>query len=185
MINKAGEQLTKSFESLRLKAYKDSAGVWSIGWGHASDNYFPVLPGSVITEDKAEELFVHYIGNAEATLKHQLPNLTTGQACLPDRQAGWQNLNENQYAACVDFVYNRGTLKWHSGAETKLHELLLAGQYDRVPDEFLTFTKDIEGHVLEGLLRRRTAEKNLFIQPCIIPLPGSLSRFDRESIGVS
>jgi len=148
MINKAGEALTKGFESLRLKAYQDSAGIWTIGWGHTSDKNFTVSPDSIINLLQAENLIVIDLGEAEDVLKKQLPN--------------WQELNENQYAACVDFVFNRGSLKWHSGAETRIHQLLVAKQYDQVGNEFLSFTKDVKGNILNGLLKRRMAEKALY-----------------------
>ena len=151
MINKAGETLTKSFEQLRLKAYPDSGGIWTIGWGHTSDKNYTVTPDSVITLLQAENLIIQDFGEAEATLKEQMPN--------------WQDLNENQYAACVDFVFNRGSLKWHSGADTRIYEWLIKGLFDKVPDEFLSFTKDSAGHVLNGLLKRRIAERHLFLEP--------------------
>lgn len=34
--SQAGVNLIKSFEGCRLTAYQDSAGVWTIGYGHTS-----------------------------------------------------------------------------------------------------------------------------------------------------
>ncbi len=151
MINQAGEILTKSFESLRLKAYRDSAGILTIGWGHTSDKKFAVKPDSVITLSDAEDIFLNDVGEAEDTLKHELVN--------------WQLLEENQYAALTDFVFNRGTLNWHSGRHTKIYDLLVEKNYFRAADEFFSFTKDVAGNTLKGLLRRRTAERLLFLAP--------------------
>ena len=49
-----GAELIKEFESLQLKAYRCSAGVWTIGWGHTGPD---VKPGMVITKSRAKELF--------------------------------------------------------------------------------------------------------------------------------
>ena len=48
-INQEGLDLIKHFESLRLKAYQDSVGVWTIGWGHTglSHNDGTVYPYNV------------------------------------------------------------------------------------------------------------------------------------------
>jgi lysozyme len=148
MINKATEILTKSFETLRLKAYKDSADILTIGWGHTSDNNFTIKPNSIITEIDAEELFLLDMSEAENIVKKQLPE--------------WQYLNENQYGACTDFAFNRGTLKWKSGKRTLIYECLLNRNYKDAAQEFLSFTKDVAGNILKGLLRRRFAEKLLF-----------------------
>ncbi len=49
----AGLALTKQFEGLELKAYQDSVGVWTIGYGHTGTD---VKPGLVITEAQASVL---------------------------------------------------------------------------------------------------------------------------------
>ena len=46
-----GVDFIKSHEALRLKAYQDSKGVWTIGWGHTKG----VKPGDVITREQAEQ----------------------------------------------------------------------------------------------------------------------------------
>ena len=56
-----GEAMTKSEEGLRLTAYKDSGGVWTIGWGHTGPD---VHEGLVWTREQAEEAFQRDIGNA-------------------------------------------------------------------------------------------------------------------------
>lgn len=151
MVNKAGDTLTKSFEGLRLKAYKDSGGIWTIGRGHTSDKYFKVTSTSSVTELEAEDLFRRDMIEAEQTLQRELPN--------------WKGLNENQYAACVDFVFNRGTLNWKSGKHTTIYYDLIEQNYTAAANEFLSFTKDIKGNVLAGLLKRRKAERALFTTP--------------------
>lgn len=51
-LSQKGLDLIKGFEGLRLRAYRDPAGVWTIGYGHTGG----VKPGQVITRARAEEL---------------------------------------------------------------------------------------------------------------------------------
>ncbi len=48
--SKAGIDLIKKYEGLRLSSYVDSAGVWTIGYGHTGG----VKMGDVITKEEAE-----------------------------------------------------------------------------------------------------------------------------------
>ena len=56
MINQATVDLVKQFEGLRTSAYKDSAGVWTIGYGTTARAKVGIepLPGMTITEAEAE-----------------------------------------------------------------------------------------------------------------------------------
>ena len=49
-LSQKGVDFIKAHEALRLKAYQDSKGVWTIGWGHTKG----VKPGDVITREQAE-----------------------------------------------------------------------------------------------------------------------------------
>nr|WP_205208480.1 hypothetical protein [Chromobacterium haemolyticum] len=46
-ISANGIKLIQQFEGLRLKAYQDAVGVWTIGYGHTGPD---VTPGLVITQ---------------------------------------------------------------------------------------------------------------------------------------
>jgi lysozyme len=50
-INEAGLAMIKSFEGLRLDAYRDPVGIWTIGYGHIRG----VQPGMTITEPQATD----------------------------------------------------------------------------------------------------------------------------------
>ena len=156
MINQAGLDLIKSFEGLRLKAYKDSGDILTIGYGHTSDSYFKVLPGMVIDEAKATELLVRDIAEAEDTVRHQF--------------LAWEVLNENQYAAIVSFVYNTGSLKRYDKTKKKfvdktILEKLKRKNFSGVPEAFGLYIKDAKGNRLNGLIKRRAREKELFLRP--------------------
>jgi len=55
-LNKAGLDLIKEFEGLRLQAYKDGGGVWTIGYGTTAQAGVGIAPkaGMTITEAQAE-----------------------------------------------------------------------------------------------------------------------------------
>lgn len=59
-INQSTIDLVKRFEGLKLKAYQDSVGVWTIGYGTTSRAGIgvQVRPGMTITEGQAADLSV-------------------------------------------------------------------------------------------------------------------------------
>lgn len=85
--NTAGITIIRSFETLRLKAYQDSGGVWTIGWGHTGGVQF----GDMITPALAETLFQSDVQRAERQVN--------------SHQGTW---NENQFSALVSFTFNCG-----------------------------------------------------------------------------
>ena len=87
-INAAGLALVKAQEGLRLEAYADGGGVWTIGYGHTGG----VKPGDVISSARAEMLLEADLLVAEEAV--------TRLVMVP--------LSDNQFAALVDFVLNEG-----------------------------------------------------------------------------
>lgn len=144
-VNAASLALIKRWEGLRLRAYKDTGGVWTIGYGHTSDALLRVSPGLEITERQASVLLQHDLKEAEETVRR----LVT----VP--------LNENQYGALVSFVYNIGEGQF---ASSTLLRRLNAGDYDEVPRQLLRWVYD-NGKRLKGLENRRKAEAKLWNTP--------------------
>jgi len=107
--NQAGLQLIESFEGLRLTAYQDSVGVWTIGYGHTKG----VKKGQTITKQQAETFLQQDLGVAEAPV-NKLGLTLTG----------------NQFAALVSFTFNLG-----AGNLKKLMSQGIAA----VPDRILLF----------------------------------------------
>jgi len=62
-----GLALTKEFEGLRLVAYQDSVGVWTIGYGHTGPD---VRVGLTITEEQAAILLAADVAWAVACVNH-------------------------------------------------------------------------------------------------------------------
>jgi lysozyme len=139
-INSKGLDILKQFEGLRLKAYQDSVGVWTIGYGETRG----VKPGMVITEAEAEEM-----------LKNSLEEFEAGVAALTSQV----HVTDNQFSSLVVFAYNVGLGNLKSS--TLLRKLNL-GDFKGAADEFLRWDK-AGGQKLAGLTRRREAERALFL----------------------
>ena len=84
-----GLSLLHGREGLRLQAYQDTKGIWTIGYGHTGPE---VGPGLTWTREQCEEAFVKDLAWCEKTI-----NLYCVQA-----------LNQNQFDALVSFIYNIG-----------------------------------------------------------------------------
>lgn len=138
-INDKGIRLIKSFEGLRLKAYQDSVGVWTIGYGTTSG----VRPGMVITEAQAEEFLRRDLRRFEQAVDDLVK--------VP--------LTDDQFAALVSFTYNVGEGALESST---LLRLLNQRDYQGAADQFLRWDK-AGGQSLPGLTRRRRAERALFL----------------------
>ena len=133
-----GLDLIKSFEGLRLSAYKCPADVWTIGWGTTAG----VTPGQTITKERAEELLREDVKRFEAQVLRLVK--------VP--------LTQGQLDALTSFVYNLGA---GNLSNSTLLRLLNAGDYKGAAAQFDRWTK-AGGKVLAGLVRRRAAERALF-----------------------
>lgn len=138
ITSKTGIELIKHFEGLRTKAYQDSVGVWTIGYGHTSD----VKQGDIVTNEQAELLLV-------SDLKH-FEHVVTQE----EKRCNFV-FNQNEFDALVSFTFNLGgknlrTLL-HNGNRTKEQIGRAIVLYNRAG-----------GQVLKGLTRRRNAEQKLF-----------------------
>ena len=139
-ISQKGVDLIKSFEGLELKAYKDSVGVLTIGWGSTGSH---VTVGMTITKEQAEKL-----------LKKDLERFEKGVSDLVKVP-----LNQNQFDALVSFSFNLGLGSLKSST---LLKKLNSSDYSGAANEILRWNR-AGNKVLAGLTRRRLAEKELFL----------------------
>ncbi|MFJ5331092.1 lysozyme [Pectobacterium versatile] len=143
MINEESLALIKSFEGLKLTKYRDTAGKWTIGYGHlilSNENF-----DNGITLQEADLLLRQDLKTAETGVQHYVS----------------VDLNGNQFGALTSFTYNLGV---NSLKTSTLLRLLNQGDYTGAANQFPRWDKDGE-QVVEGLLRRREAEKALFLKP--------------------
>jgi GH24 family phage-related lysozyme (muramidase) len=138
-INAKGLRLLKAFEGLRLEAYLDPVGIWTIGYGTTSG----VSPGMRITEAQAESLLQRDLVRFERAVS----DLIT------------VSLNDDQYSALVSFTYNVGE---GALASSTLRRLLNQRDYQGAADQLLRWNRG-DGAELPGLTRRRRAERALFL----------------------
>jgi len=136
----AGLALTEYFEGLRLTAYQDSVGVWTIGYGHTGAD---VYEGLTITDDEAANLLRDDVATSVAGVNRVVTVVLT----------------QGQFDALVDVCFNLGI-----GNLTKstLLRLLNAGDYAGASGQFAVWNK-AGGQVLAGLTARRTAETAMFL----------------------
>ena len=139
-ISAAGIALIKRFEGCRLTAYKCSAGVWTIGYGHTSG----VHSGQVITQAQADALLRQDLEKFERYVNSTAYVPITAQ------------LNENQFAALVSFAFNcgQGNLKRLCAGRNTAQIAAAMPQYCKAT-----------GRKLPGLVQRRAAEVALFNTP--------------------
>jgi lysozyme len=145
-INDAGLQLIASSEGLRLNAYQDVAGIWTIGYGHIRG----VGPGMTITEDQAMNFLREDLGQAEAAVDAATSSVAT---------------DDNQFAAMVSLCFNIGSGNFRTSSVLRLHR---AGNPAAAADAFLLWDKaHVNGELqeVEGLKRRRQREKELYLAP--------------------
>lgn len=141
-INEAGLALIKEFEGLRLRTYRDSVGVLTIGYGHTGSD---VRAGETITEPEAEELLRIDLNEAEAAVD----------------EAVNVDLTDNQYAGLIALAFNIGGSAF---TRSTLIRKLNAGDYDGAANQFLRWNKGGKPlRVIAGLTRRRKAERKLFL----------------------
>lgn len=138
-----GIELIKQFEGLRLKAYRDSGGKWTIGYGHTGG----VKSGDVITAQQANDFLIRDIKMAENAINGLNLNLT-----------------QNQFDALVSFVFNVGTGNF--GTSTLRKKLINNPDDPSIFDEFKRWKYGkVNGKsvVLPGLVKRREAEAKLYM----------------------
>lgn len=138
-ISPAGIALIQAHEGLRLTAYRDPVGIWTIGYGSTGG----VRRGMTITRDQAVLRLYHDVDDAEATVNNRVT--------VP--------LSQSQFDALASFVFNVG-----GGAFRKstLLKKINAGDYAGASNEFMRWIK-AKGRVLGGLVTRRAAERALFL----------------------
>jgi len=143
--------IIKEFEGLELEAYIDAVGIATIGWGTTMyPDGTPVKMGETVTSTRAETLLV------EALLRDYAPGMFRA---LPMAKA----FTSQQQAALISFTYNVGVKALE---ESTLRKRLVAGETAStvISQELPRWRYGDHGTTLEGLVRRRQAEIDLFVK---------------------
>ncbi len=141
VLGPRGRALIKSFESLRLQAYQDQRGIWTIGWGHT----LGVVPYQTCSPGDAEIWFTQDTQNAVNAVIRSLD--------VP--------VNQCQFDALVSLTFNIGA---GNEAHSTLIKLVNGGHFAEAADEFQKWNH-VNGKPTLGLTRRRAAERELFLAP--------------------
>ena len=141
IFNDSGLKLIREFEGCALKSYQDQGGVWTCGWGSTGPD---IGPDTSWTQDQADARLDQHIQEVCKEVTNLLVN---------------QNLTPNQFSALVCFTYNEGS--GHLQQSTLLN-CIKTGHIADAANEFLKWVK-VGGVPNDGLLRRRQAERALFL----------------------
>jgi len=143
-ISKNGIELIKRFEGLELKAYPDSVGVWTIGygWTQAVEGK-KIAPGMRIDQATADRLLKCGVVQYEQGV-NQLVKV---------------RITQGQFDALVSFAYNLGL---RSLSTSTLLKKLNAGDKQGAADQFGRWV-NAGGKRLDGLVARRAAEREMFL----------------------
>lgn len=139
------DKLIKPFEGFSAKPYKCPADVWTIGYGSTRyPNGRAVKESdSPITEEVATMMVLQNLREYE--------NAVNRYVSVP--------LSQNQFDALVDFAYNAGAQNLRNST---LLKKLNAKDYFGASKEFSKWVYG-GGKILPGLVKRREAERLLFL----------------------
>lgn len=130
-------KMVEKYEGLRLNAYKDPAGIPTIGYGHTKGVYM----GMTITQRQAGELLRVDMDNAWRNVQ---------------KYNNVYNWNQNETDALTSFAYNIGSIDQLTGNGTRTRS--------QIARSMLLYTH-AGGQILEGLKKRRKEEHDLFLRP--------------------
>jgi lysozyme len=137
--------IVKYYEGLRLTAYDDGVGVWTIGYGTTRyPNGQPVRPGDTITQAQADAYFVADLTRFTQTIASSIPV--------------WNLLNANQRSALISFAYNLGAGFYGASGFETISAALRDRRFADVPNALLLYSNPGDPNVYAGLLARRQAE---------------------------
>jgi lysozyme len=145
------ETIIKQFEGKKLKAYKDSANIYTIGYGstYNIDQKRPVQANDVIDEETALRWLKIAIQDKVKAIKEIVK--------VP--------INQNQLDSLTSLSYNIGLGNFKNSTLVKL---LNAGESkQKVSEQFLRWNKaKVNGKLVElnGLTNRRKLEQELFLK---------------------
>ena len=167
-VSRSAVELIKAFEGFRPSAAQLDDGRWTIGYGHT----LTAREGAQIGEPDAEALLLYDL--------IQVSHAVNEHVFAP--------LNQNQFDALVSFVFNIGVRNFRGS--TTLRRLNEGRALEAAIAMEMWRKADLEGEriVVDALIRRRAAEKALFLMPMegwmAAPTPVLPPRVDYDAVGV-
>ena len=143
-MSEAGLKKLVVREGVRLRAYKDLGGVWTICAGHTSAAGPPrVYPGMRATMDQCTAMLKHDVSKFEDCVERAIT--------VPMKQ--------HEFDALVSLAYNIGCSAF---AKSSVTRYLNRGDRRTAADRFLLWNK-VKGRVVGGLVNRRKSERDQFL----------------------
>lgn len=139
--SKDGQELIRHYEGLRLTAYKDAVGIWTIGYGDTGPD---VVSGLSITKQEAEQRLARRLAREFEPGVHQ---------ALTRAPTQWQ------FDAMVSLAYNVGVRNVQGSTLVKRFN---EGKELEAANQFPVW-QNAGGRSLKGLRRRRAAERAFFL----------------------
>ena len=161
-VTQKGIDLIKKWEGCYLKAYKDVAGVWTIGYGTTNADKgitgTEIKSGLEISQTTADEWL------KKSVEKKYVP--------LVNKYSKY-NFNQNQFDALVSFCYNIGSIDQLTAKGTR--------SINEIANAIPLYNK-AGGKVYRGLVNRRADELALFNEPCAAQTTKSIVDLANEVI---
>jgi lysozyme len=163
-VSRAGLELIERFEGYRRKAAQLADGRWTIGYGHT----LTARQGAEVSESDAEALLI-YDMRAVATSVDELT---------------FAPLSQNQFDALCAFAFNVGLDAFR--ASEVLKKVNEGALIEAACAMELWRKAEFQGEkiVVDGLVRRRAAEKLLFLTPpgaAWVPVPSAVLKPERDA----
>ena len=136
-MSENGLKLLALREGIKLKAYRDTKGILTIGVGHTGPD---VTEGLVWTNEKVMDVFRVDVGTSEDAVNKSVK----------------VDLTQNQFDALVSFVFNVGVGAFKASTLLKILNL---GNYDEAAKQFDRWV------IPKEITSRRMSEKAQFSQP--------------------
>lgn len=133
-------KLVARFEGLRLEAYQDQVGVWTIGYGDTGPD---IVQGVVWTQEQADASLAKRLDEFQGWMA---PHITAQPT-------------DEQMAAMTSLCYNIGI---HGFLGSSVLRKFNEGDIQGAADSFLLWNKG-GGRVLKGLDWRRHEERKIFL----------------------
>jgi len=146
LLGRLGEKMIKHYENCELKAYKDIAGVWTIGYGNTFyENGLPVREDDEITQERADSLFWNIVKIFSIGVEEEVQSL---------------DLEQYEFDALVSFAYNVGI---DAFIDSTLLEIIKNDKhnYEKITYQWLRWRYS-KGRVIKGLINRRETGANLY-----------------------
>jgi len=138
--------LIKQFEGCRYHPYRDSVGLWTVGYGHliGDGKSLPSGDNRIFTQEEIDSFLVNDLTRTEYGINMLLRVPVT----------------QNQYDALCSFCYNLGIGTFQ---KSTLLKDINAKMWDAAANDLLKFHFAV-GVSQPGLVKRRQAEHDLFIK---------------------